>query len=162
VKIIAGCVVTLEYRVHLGDGELAEGTAPGEPVALVQGRGQILPGLERALEGRSAGDVCRIVLPPRDAYGERDEEGLQEVACDRFPPGFEPRAGMELTARNERGEPVRYTVREVGPRTVVVDLNHPLAGETLHVEARVVAVRAARPDELEHGHAHEPGTRYRV
>jgi len=162
VKIGPDTVVSLEYRIHFGDGELVEGTAPGEPVAFLQGRGQILPGLERALVGRSAGDRLELVLAPRDAFGERDPAGVQEVPRTAFPAGFEPRAGMELTARNERGEPVRYTVREVRPEGVVVDLNHPLAGRELHVEARVVAVRPATPDEREHGHAHEPGTRYRV
>lgn len=162
MKVGDGSVVSLEYRIHDGDGELVEATSPGEPVAFIQGRGQIIRGIERALQGLAAGDVCQVVLAPEDAYGKRDEEGVQEVPRSVFPRGFEPREGMEHSARDEHGARIRYVIREVRSQTVIVDLNHPLAGEALHVHARVLAVRPATPEELERGHAHEPGSRYRV
>jgi FKBP-type peptidyl-prolyl cis-trans isomerase SlyD len=162
MKISKDSVVSLEYRIHFGDGELVESTGPGEPIAFIQGKGQIVPGLERALEGLSAGDVCQVVLAPEDAYGNRDEAGVQEVPRSAFPRDLEPRAGMELSARNEHGDAIPYVIREVRPQTVVIDLNHPLAGKALHVDAKVLAVRPATPDELAHAHAHEPGSRHYV
>ena len=162
MKVGRDSVVSLEYRIHFGDGDLVEATAPGVPVAFIQGRGQILPGLERAIEGLAVGDVCQVVLAPEDAYGKRDEDGVQEVPRSVFPRDFVPQVGMERSARNEHGARTRYVIREVRPRTVVIDLNHPLAGKALHIDAKVLAVRPATPDELERGHAHEPGTRYRV
>ncbi len=157
MKIAKGSVVGLDYKLHLGDGEVVDASAPGEPLSYLHGEGQIVPGLEQALEGMQAGESKQVVVPPSDGYGEHDASGLQEVPRGAFPDGFQPQAGMELTAEGPNGEPVPFVVREVKGDTIVIDLNHPLAGRTLHFDVTVRAVRAATPEELEHGHAHGEG-----
>ena len=156
MKIANGTVVGIDYSLHLGDGEVVDGSAPGEPLTYLHGEGQIVPGLETALSGLDVGDRKQVVVPPADGYGDHDPRGIQEVPKSAFPAGFDPKPGMELTAEGPRGEPVPFVVREVRPETVLIDLNHPLAGKTLHFDVTVRAVREATPDELHHGHAHGP------
>ncbi len=154
MKISNGSVVGIDYSLHLGDGKVVDASSPGEPMTYLHGEGQIVPGLESALEGLSAGDQKQVVLAPGDGYGDHDPRGLQEVPKGAFPPGFDPQVGMELTAEGPNGEPVPFTVREVKPDAVVIDLNHPLAGKTLHFDVTVREVRAATAEEIAHGHAH--------
>jgi FKBP-type peptidyl-prolyl cis-trans isomerase SlyD len=156
MKIASGSVVGIDYSLHLGDGKVIDASAPGEPMTYLHGEGQIVPGLEAALEGLSIGDTRQVVLSPDEGYGDHDPSGVQEVQRTAFPPGFEPKIGMELTAEGPDGEPVPFSVREVRPESVVIDLNHPLAGKTLHFDVTIREVRAATPDEIAHGHAHGP------
>ncbi len=157
MKIGHGSVVAIDYRLHLGDGEVIDQSAPDEPLAYLHGGGQIVPGLERELEGLEAGASRQVVVSPDDGYGPHDARGLQEVPRDAFPEGVSPEVGMQFTARGPQGESVPFSVAEVRPQSVVVDLNHPLAGKTLHFDVTVRDVRAATPEEMQHGHAHGPG-----
>ena len=157
MKIGKGSVVSLEYSLHLGDGKVVDASSPGEAMAYIQGEGQIVPGLERALEGLSAGDQRQVVVQPVDGYGDHDARGVQEVPRGAFPADMRPAVGMELVAQGPEGEPVPFVVRDVGLETVTIDLNHPLAGKTLHFDVTVKDVRAATSEELEHGHVHGPG-----
>jgi FKBP-type peptidyl-prolyl cis-trans isomerase SlyD len=157
MKIASGSVVGIDYSLHLGDGRVVDASEPGDPLTYLHGEGQIVPGLEAALEGLSIGDRRQVVVAPGDGYGEHDPGGLHEVERGAFPPGFEPEVGSELTAEGPGGRPVPFTVREVRPESVVIDLNHPLAGKTLHFDVTVREVRAATEDERAHGHAHGPG-----
>ena len=154
MKIASGHVVEIDYSLHLGDGRVVDASEPGEPLTYLHGEGQIVPGLESALEGLSAGDQKQVVVAPGDGYGEHDPQGVQEVPRGAFPAEFDPQPGMELTAEGPDGEPVPFAVREVRPETVVIDLNHPLAGKTLHFDVTVREIRAATPEEVAHGHAH--------
>jgi FKBP-type peptidyl-prolyl cis-trans isomerase SlyD len=154
MKIENGNVVELEYSLHLGDGRVVDASAPGEPLTYLHGEGQIVPGLESALEGLSAGDRKEVVVDPAQGYGDHDPRGLQEVPRGAFPDGFQAQVGMELTAEGPSGEPVPFTIREVRLETILIDLNHPLAGKTLHFDVTVRGVRAATDEEREHGHAH--------
>lgn len=156
MKIAKGSVVGLDYSLHLGDGQVVDQSEPGEPLTYLHGEGQIVPGLESALEGADVGESRKVVVAPADGYGEHDPRGVQEVPRKAFPPGFDPKPGMELTAEGADGEPVPFVIREVKPESVVIDLNHPLAGKTLHFDVTVREVRAATAEELEHGHAHGP------
>jgi FKBP-type peptidyl-prolyl cis-trans isomerase SlyD len=156
MKIASGSVVGIDYSLHLGDGKVIDASSPGEPMTYLHGEGQIVPGLESALEGLSAGDNKQVVLAPGEGYGEHDPGGVQEVPRGAFPPGFDAQAGMELTAEGPNGEPVPFTIREVRPETILIDLNHPLAGKTLHFDVTVREVRSATPEEIAHGHAHGP------
>jgi len=156
MKIADGTVVTLDYRLHLGDDVTVDASAPGEPLLYIQGEGNVVPGLERALAGLEAGASRKVVVPPEDGYGEHDPRGLQEVQREAFGP-TPPDVGDELVARGPQGETVPFVVREVRAETVLVDLNHPLAGKTLHFDVTVVAVRAATAEELAHGHVHGEG-----
>ncbi len=157
MKVSKGHVVSVDYELHLGDGQIVDASAPGEPLSYIHGEGQIVPGLERALEGLSTGDAREVVVSPEDGYGDHDARGVQEVPRAEFPAEVEPHAGMELAAEGPDGEIVPFVVREVKPETVVIDLNHPLAGKTLHFDVTVRDVRVATPDEIEHGHVHGAG-----
>jgi FKBP-type peptidyl-prolyl cis-trans isomerase SlyD len=154
MRVAKGSVVGIDYRLHLGDGEVVDSSRPGEPLSYLHGGGHIVPGLERAIEGMSVGESKQVVVDPEDGYGNRDPRGLQEVPRDAFPPGLDPQVGMQLTAQGPQGELVPFVVKELKTGTVVVDLNHPLAGQTLHFDVTVRDVRTATPDELAHGHAH--------
>jgi len=158
MKIGKGSVVGIDYTLHLGDGDVVDRSEPGDPLTYLHGEGQIVPGLEQALEGLAVGDQKQVVVAPADGYGEHDPSGVQEVPLSAFPEGFSPQAGMQLTAEGPDGEAVPFTVREVKPiaGSVLIDMNHPLAGRTLHFEVTVRDVRTATAEELEHGHAHGP------
>jgi FKBP-type peptidyl-prolyl cis-trans isomerase SlyD len=156
MKIASGSVVGIDYSLHLGDGRVVDQSEPGDPLTYLHGEGQIVPGLESALEGLGVGDSKQVVVAPTEGYGDHDPRGVQEVPRGAFPPDFQPEAGMELTAEGPSGEPVPFAVREVKADSVVIDLNHPLAGKTLHFDVTVREVRAATPEEVAHGHAHGP------
>jgi len=156
MKIANGSVVGIDYSLHLGDGNVVDSSAPGDPLTYLHGEGQIVPGLESALEGLDIGDRKQVVVSPAEGYGEHDAHGIQEVPKGAFPPDFEPKAGTELTAEGPQGEPVPFVIREVRPETILIDLNHPLAGKTLHFDVTVREVRAATEEERAHGHAHGP------
>ena len=156
MKIEKNSVVRIEYRLHLGDGQVVDASEPDEPLAYLHGSGQIVPGLEDALTGPESGATTQVVVSPENGYGEHDPRGVQEVQREVFPEGFSPEVGMQLTAEGPDGEVVPFTVKEIRPGSVVVDLNHPLAGKTLHFDVTVREVRTATADEIAHGHAHGP------
>jgi len=157
MKVSKDCVVSLEYRLHLGDGKVVDESEPGQPLAYIHGRGQIVPGLEGQLDGLSAGDAKQVVVAPAQGYGEHDVRGLQEVPRTMFPPGAPLEPGQSISAQTADGDVIPITIRELKGDSVVVDLNHPLAGKTLHFDVKVKDVRTATAEEMEHGHAHGPG-----
>ncbi len=157
MKVSKDSVVSVEYRLHLGDGEVIDESEPGQPLAYMHGRGQIVPGLEGQLEGMSAGESKKVVVVPSQGYGEHDPRGLQVVPRSMFPPNAQIEPGMSITAQTAEGDVIPITVRELKGDSVVVDLNHPLAGKTLHFDVTVREVRPATSEEMEHGHAHGPG-----
>jgi FKBP-type peptidyl-prolyl cis-trans isomerase SlyD len=156
MKVGKDCVVSLDYRLHLGDGEVVDQSAPGSPLSYMHGRGQIVPGLEGKLEGMAAGEAKQVVVQPGEGYGEYDNRGVQEVPRAMFPPNADLQVGMMVTAQTPQGE-IPFVIKEVKKDSVVIDLNHPLAGKTLHFDVTVREVRGATSEELEHGHAHGPG-----
>ncbi len=154
MRVEKGNVVSVDYELHLGDGKVVDASEPGKPLSYIHGEGQIVPGLERALEGLDVGEARKVVVEPDDGYGPHDARGVQEVPRSAFPTELVPQVGMELSAQGPQGETVPFVIKEVRPETVVIDLNHPLAGETLHFAVTVRGVRAATAEELEHGHVH--------
>jgi FKBP-type peptidyl-prolyl cis-trans isomerase SlyD len=157
MEITKDSVVSIEYRLHLGDGKIIDESDADDPLVYLHGYEEIVPGLEKALEGKKAGESLKVQVSPEEGYGEYEPEGVEEVAREEFPPDLELEAGGIVSATDEEGDEVDFLVKEVRPNTVVVDFNHPLAGKTLHFEVSVREVRAATPEELEHGHAHAPG-----
>lgn len=155
MKIGNGTVVELDYKLHLGDGQIVD-QSEGEPLSYMHGEGHIVPGLEQALEGLDVGERREVVVAPAEGYGDHDPRGVQEVAREAFPEGFEPKPGMQLVAESPEGEPVQFVVKEVRTETVIVDFNHPLAGKTLHFDVTVRGVRSATDEEKQHGHVHGP------
>ncbi|RKG98111.1 peptidylprolyl isomerase [Corallococcus sp. CA053C] len=156
MKIANGRVVALEYRLHLGDGEVIDQSAPGQPLAYLHGHKQIVPGLEGALEGLDTGESKQVVVAPAHGYGDHNPEGLRTVPLTMLPPGFTPQVGQTLMAQTDEGN-VPLRIQAVNADSVVVDLNHPLAGKTLHFDVTVREVRDATQEELTHGHVHGPG-----
>lgn len=154
MKVGKGSAVELDYTLHLGDGEVIDRSEPGEPLTYLHGESQIVPGLEAAIEGLEAGATKQVVVTPADGYGEHDPDGLKEVPRDQFPPNVPLEPGTEMLARGAEGEVVPLVIVSAGLQTVTIDLNHPLAGKTLHFDVTVRSVRAATPEELEHGHVH--------
>jgi FKBP-type peptidyl-prolyl cis-trans isomerase SlyD len=157
MRVAQGCVVSVDYRLHLGDGVVVDESPPGDPLVYLHGQGQIVPGLERALEGLLSGDARQVVVAPADGYGDSDPEGIQDVPRTAFPAQVTLQIGAELVAQGPDGEPVPFVVRDIGLETVTIDMNHPLAGKTLHFDITVRDVREATDEEREHGHAHGPG-----
>ncbi|GAC1337311.1 MAG: peptidylprolyl isomerase [Myxococcales bacterium] len=146
-RVRDGRVISLEYRVRLANGELVESTSKG-PIDYLHGGGQILPALERALDGLREGDRASFSIAPEDAYGAHDEDNQIALSRSMFPAEADLKAGLQLLARAQGGQTYPITVRTVEQDTVTVDLNHPLAGQRLFFEVRVIAVRAAADEEL--------------
>jgi FKBP-type peptidyl-prolyl cis-trans isomerase SlyD len=153
VPINRGTVVKLDYELKDGDGELLEDEG-AHLEYLHGGYGGIFPKVEEALEGKDTGHVLSITLEPDDAFGEYDAELLRVEPRNLFPEDTEVGMRFEGIPGDDEDEAIIYTVTDVTPESVVVDGNHPLAGERLWFKATVSGVRAATADELKHGHAH--------
>lgn len=154
LTVTDGLVVSLDYTLRLDDGEIIDASEQ-EPLEFLQGHNQIIPGLERALAGMKVGESKEVVVAATDAYGEEDEDAYQLVERDIFPPDMELEEGMQLRMRDAHsGEAVDVIIAEVNDNNVLLDFNHPLAGEELHFQVKVVGLRPATPEELAHGHAH--------
>ncbi len=149
-----GMVVTINYVLRNRGGELLDSSDDGEPLAYLQGAGNIVPGLERELEGKQVGDKLHAVIAPTDAYGERSGPEPQPIPRERFPDDADIEEGMQIVARGPDGEEVPLWVVGIDDDSVTVDHNHPLAGETLYFDVEVMAVRAATAEEKAHGHPH--------
>ncbi|MFG0319723.1 MAG: peptidylprolyl isomerase [Planctomycetota bacterium JB042] len=154
MQITKHTVATLEYTLKDGDGDVLDSTEEGKPISYVHGVGTLIPGLERALEGKGEGEALSVEIGPADAYGERNEQLVQPVPRTELPAEEEIVVGMQFEARSAQGSQV-VTVVGVEEDRVVLDGNHPLAGVTLHFDVKVVATRPATPEEIEHGHVHD-------
>ena len=128
----------------------------GEPLAYLHGHTNIIPGLDKELEGKSAGDSLTAVIEPADAYGEYQEQAVQKVPRANFQGVEDIQPGMQFQSEAE-GQVMLVTVTDVNDDTVTVDANHPLAGKKLSFDVEIVEVRAATEDELNHGHVHGNG-----
>ncbi len=154
MKITKDLVVEMHYTLKNDAGEVIDSSQGQEPMPFLQGHGNIIPGLERALEGLSKGESCDVSIKPEDGYGDYHKEAIQEIPTDALK-GIENLAvGMELQSEDEQGNPFIVRVKTIGEDNVTVDANHPLAGETLHFNVSIENVRAATEDELKHGHVH--------
>ena len=148
-------VVTIEYTLTDESEEVLDTSKGQEPLTYLHGAGNIIPGLEAALEGKTEGDALKVKITPEEGYGDRDETLVQAVPRDRFPDG-ELEVGMQFRADGPEG-PRLVTIVEMDDKSVTVDANHPLAGVTLCFDVAVVAVRDATLEELTHGHVHGEG-----
>ncbi len=155
--IADGKVVLFHYTLKNDDGDTLESSVGDEPGAYLHGSDNIVPGLERALTGHNAGDKVSVVVPPEDAYGDHEEEALVSAPLDAFPPDAELEPGMPLLLEDEEGEEHPYWIAAIRDEDVVLDANHPLAGETLHFDVEILEIRDATEEEKTHGHAHGPG-----
>ena len=152
-----GMVVSLDYALRLDAGDVIDSSSDGEPLEFLQGSGQIISGLEQALYGMRVGEEKQVTVAPADGYGEMDPAGVQFFPASVFPEDMELEVGMALQAQDQDGHVHTVYVSEVQEDGVLLDFNHPLAGETLHFQVKVAGLRAATDEELAHGHAHAHG-----
>ena len=157
MHIAANKVVSIDYTLTNGQGQVLDSSSGREPLAYLQGHSNIISGLESALEGKSAGDSLKVTIPPAEAYGDRDESLSHAVPRKMFENADEVQVGMQFQTMSEQGATQIVTVTGVDAEHVTVDANHPLAGETLTFDVTVVDVRDATEEELDHGHVHGPG-----
>ncbi len=149
-------VVQFNYTLTDEEGKIID-QSHGEPLAYLHGHHNIISGLEQALEGKEAGDKLIVTVEPEDAYGEYIAEAVQEVPRTNFQGVDNIEAGMQFQSQTEDGQVMLVTVKDVTDDMVVVDGNHPLAGQTLNFDVEIVDVRDASADEIAHGHAHGAG-----
>ena len=148
-------VAVLNFTLKNKDGEIIDETNDGT-FAYLHGARNLILGLENALENKQAGNKISVVIEPKDAYGEHNQEKVERVPLDMFPPEVEIKEGMQFDSESADGEPIVVTVIEIDAGEVVVDGNHPMAGVELHFDVELVEVREATAQELEHGHVHGP------
>jgi FKBP-type peptidyl-prolyl cis-trans isomerase SlyD len=153
MPIDRGTVVTLDYELKNGDGEPLEDEG-AQLEYLHGGFGGIFPKVEEQLEGKDVGDEMAITLEPLDAFGEYEADLLRVEPRERFPEVIEVGMRFEGVPGDREDEALIYTITDITAETVVVDGNHPLAGERLWFKAKVSALRKATQDELTHGHVH--------
>jgi FKBP-type peptidyl-prolyl cis-trans isomerase SlyD len=137
--IETGAKVSIHYVLRDDAGQVLDSNQDRPPLTYVQGRHEIVPGLERALSGMHAGEEKQVTVPPADGYGDVDPAAVAEVPKDMVPADARV-VGTELMARGPEGARRLVRVKEVRGETVVIDLNHPLAGKTLHFSIKVVGV----------------------
>ena len=155
MQIARNKVVSIRYTLRDERGDVL-GAAGGASLSYLHGKGNVIPGLEQALAGKSAGDKVDVTVAPDQGYGARDERLVQIVARSKFGEVADLAPGMQVRATGSQG-PRLVTVVRVDRDFVTVDGNHPLAGRTLNFSVEVAGVRKATHEEISHGHVHGPG-----
>ncbi|RYY76320.1 MAG: peptidylprolyl isomerase [Gammaproteobacteria bacterium] len=156
MNISPNSVASIHYTLTDGDGKVIDSSEGQEPLAYLHGAGNIIPGLEKALLGKTVGDKFTVSIPASEAYGVRDDSMVQQLPSNMFSGIDNIEVGMEFHAETEHGLQV-VTVTNVEGDNVTIDGNHPLAGVDLTFDVEVADIRAASAEELEHGHAHGAG-----
>lgn len=149
-------VVTINYTLTDEAGGLLESSEGQEPLTYLHGAGNLIPGLEASLEGKSAGASLNVSVPPEEGYGVWEQEKVVEIPKSQFSGVDTVEVGMQFSVQSEAGEEV-VTVSKVEGDTVTIDANHPLAGKTLTFDVTIVGIRDATAEELDHGHVHGHG-----
>jgi len=154
MKVENGKVVTMHYTLKNDAGEVVDSSEGKEPLPFLQGHGNIIPGLETALEGSSVGDKLDVTVEPEEAYGLRIQDAIQQIPSSALQGVDNVTVGMQLESQDEQGNPFFVVVTKIEEETITVDANHPLAGETLHFSVSIESIRDAQEEELSHGHVH--------
>ncbi|MDT0595821.1 FKBP-type peptidyl-prolyl cis-trans isomerase [Glaciecola petra] len=155
MQITDNHVVTLHYAVKTADGDEIDSSLNAEPISFIQGSKYMIPGLEEALYGHKSGDKFEVVIGPDKAYGQRQDQLVQEVPANMFE-GMDVEVGMSFRATTDAGDQSVIIVDKTDT-TVTVDGNHPLSGMTLSFDVSIEDVREATDDEISHGHVHGEG-----
>ncbi|BCV46028.1 MAG: peptidylprolyl isomerase [Shewanella algae] len=156
MQITQHSAVTIHYRLTDAKGQLIESSFEADPMVYLHGMENLIPGLEKALEGKSKGDTLEVTIEAEEAYGPYHDGLRQEVPLEAFGDIQDIVPGMRFIAETEMGQrPVQVT--EVLDNSVIVDGNHPLAGQSLTFNVEVMDVREATAEEVAHGHIHAHG-----
>lgn len=155
MQIVDQKAVTIAYTLKDDSGTVIDTSEGREPLTYLHGSGIIVPGLEKVLTGKQEGDAVEVSLAAAEAYGPRDDKRVRNVPLRKLPEG-KVTVGMRYRVQTEFG-PIAALVTAVKGDYATVDTNHPLAGMNLHFDVKVITVRDATPEELQHGHVHGPG-----
>jgi FKBP-type peptidyl-prolyl cis-trans isomerase SlyD len=147
-------VVSIHYKLTNDNDQVIQESTAAEPLSYIHGAGNIIPGLESALSGKSSGDKLKVSVNPEQGYGARNDALIQELPRKVFEGIDDIQEGMQFQAQSEQGTQV-ITVTNVDGDRITVDGNHPLAGQVLNFEVEVDSVRDATAEEIEHGHVHK-------
>jgi len=151
-----GQVVSMEYSLWV-DGQVVDSSEGSEPLEFLAGHGNIISGLESRMRGMQVGESQDVDVRAADAYGEYDKEAVMDVPRKEFPADMPLEPGVELSVRDDSGESRYARIGEVGPETVRLDFNHPLARKDLKFNVKVVGLREPTEEDLAHGHVHQAG-----
>jgi FKBP-type peptidyl-prolyl cis-trans isomerase SlyD len=153
ITITDNMVVTLDYELTV-DGEVIDRSSDSEPIQFLQGHGQIIHGLEKALYGLTVGESKQVFVPAVEGYGEIDPDDFAEIPLSEFPDEIPLQLGVELQLRDHDGDVFDAYIDEVREETVLLNFNHPMAGKDLYFAVNVVDIRPASEEEIDHGHVH--------
>lgn len=149
-------VVSFHYTLSNAGGNTIESSQGRNPMVYLHGAGNIIPGLEKEMAGKTAGDSFKVTVQPAEAYGERSEAKLQRVSAKVFPNASKLKPGQLVRLQTKQG-PIQAVVTKVGRFNIDIDANHPLAGQALTFKVEIVDVRDATEEEIAHRHVHGPG-----
>ena len=149
-------VVGIHYTLTNDSGNKLDSSEGKDPLYFIHGAKNIVAGLEEALEGKTKGEKLNVSVPPEKGYGKKDEKRIQQIPRSEFPTKEEIKPGMQFQAEGPEGKTTVY-VTKVEEETVIIDGNHPLAGEVLNFDVEIMEVRDATHEELDHGHVHGAG-----
>lgn len=149
-------VISIHYTLKNADGEILDSSAGHDPLVYLHGAGNIIPGLEASLVGKAAGATVAAVIPPEEAYGVRSETLVQTVSLSMFQDPDQVKLGVQFQVQTQ--DSIRLaTVTKIVGEDVTIDMNHPLADETLYFDVEIIDVREPAEEELAHGHVHTHG-----
>jgi FKBP-type peptidyl-prolyl cis-trans isomerase SlyD len=155
-EVADNVVVSVDYVLRLDDKSEIDRSAEGSPLEYLHGYKNIIPGLEKGLNGMTVGDEKDVVVQPNLGYGDRDPDSVVEYPRDSFPSSLNLEVGEPVKMRdNQDGESHKAYISELRTDTVLLDFNHPLAGETLHFSVKIARLREPTSEELTHGHVHD-------
>ena len=157
MKVSKDKVVSMHYTLKNDAGDVIDSSEGKEPLDFIQGHGNIIPGLESALEGASKGDKMDVSIKPEEGYGFKKDNAIHEIPRSALQGIDEVVVGMQLQSQDQDGNLVVVRVISQDKEKITVDANHPLAGETLHFSVSIEDIRDAEAEELSHGHVHSPG-----
>jgi FKBP-type peptidyl-prolyl cis-trans isomerase SlyD len=156
MKTALNMVVSMHYTLKDDSGAVLDSSAGGQPFAYLHGHHNIIPGLEKALEGSTVGQRSHVEVAPAEGYGETNPDLIFEAPKAHFPTDMKLEAGTRVYAEGPEG-PVSFAVVKLTDTGALLDGNHPLAGKKLHFDVEVIDIRPATAEELKHGHVHGPG-----
>jgi FKBP-type peptidyl-prolyl cis-trans isomerase SlyD len=153
LKVEKDLVISMDYELKV-ENSIIDFSEEGDPIIFLQGHGNIIPGLEKAIQDMKIGDSKEVFVKAADAYGEFDPENFTEVPRTGFPEEIPLEVGTEIGVNDENGEELSAYIEEVDVDKITLNFNHPLAGKDLEFKVKIVGIREATAEELEHGHIH--------
>ena len=160
MKVGKDKVVLMHYTLKNDAGDVIDSSDGADPLPFLQGHGNIIPGLESALEGSKVGDKLDVSIKPEEGYGERMKDAIQEIPSSALQGVDKVKVGMQLQSQDKDGNAFLVSVTKIEDDKITVDGNHPLAGQTLHFSVSIESIRKAGAEELSHGHVHADGNHH--